>query len=219
MLLSLRAPLDGRFTSETRSGLFFGALLAGIVAHDRLVPWTAPLRLRVPVDLRRELGLGVTLENACSAVPVELAGDTVRAAMDDPSRLSALVPDELGRLLGAGVHWATLVECLVVSRVASTAMLRTHVRPDLVAPVRANTMVTTYVGTGDRYFADAPFAIRTLRTHTPTWGANGFCFGDALVINASAFEGLWSRADLEAFVAAMSAWLARHHGLCPEIVE
>ena len=218
MLLSLRAPLGGRFGAEARSGLFFGALLAGMAAHDHGVTWSAPLRLRVPIDLRRELGVGVTLENACSAVAVEIPGAEVRAAVDDPARLAALVPDELGRLLRAGTHWATLLECLVVSRLASTAALRTHVRPDLVAPLRANTMVTTYVGTGDRYFADAPFPIRTLRTHTPTWGANGFCFGDALVINASAFEGLWSRADLEGFVSAMGAWLRRHHDLHPEIL-
>jgi hypothetical protein len=218
MLATLRVPLDGRFTPEARSALFFAALLAGMCAHDRGVTWSAPLRLRVPIDLRRELGVGLTLENGCSAIPVEISGDAVRAALDEPAQLARLVPDAIARLLRAGVHWSALVECLVASRVASTATLRTHVRPDLVAPLRANTLVTTYVGTVDRYFADAPFPIRTLATHTPTWGANGYCFGDALIINASAFEGLWSRADLEAFVAAMSAWLTRHHGLAPQVI-
>jgi hypothetical protein len=176
------------------------------------------LRLRVPIDLRRDLAIGPTLENACSAVPVELPGDAVRAALDDPAALGRLVPDALARLLGAGVQWCTLVECLVVSRVSGPRALRAHVRPDLVAKLRANTLVTTYVGTVDRYFEDAPFPIHTLATHTPTWGANGFCFQDALIINATAFSGLWSRADLEAFVGAMAAWLARHHGLRPEVM-
>jgi hypothetical protein len=102
--------------------------------------------------------------------------------------------------------------------VATTAALREHVRPDLVALRRANTMVTTYVGTVDRYFEDTPFRIRTLRTQTPTWGANGFSFQDALVINVTAFEGLWSREDLAAFVASMGAWLTRHYGLAPEVI-
>ncbi len=218
MLATLRVPLDARWSPEARSGLFFGALLAGMCAHDRGVRWSAPLRLRVPIDLRRELGIGPTLENACSAIPVEISGDAVRAALEEPATLARLVPDELGRLLRAGVHWSALLECLVASRLASTARLRTHVRPDLVAGLRANTLVTTYVGSLDRCLADAPFPVRTVSTHTPTWGANGYSFGDALIINASAFEGLWSRADLEAFVGAMSAWLARHHGLEPQVI-
>lgn len=218
MLATLRVPLDGRFSPEERSGLFFAALLAGMCAHDRDAVWSAPLRLRVPIDLRRELGVGPTLENGCSAVPVEIASDVVRAALHEPAKLARLVPDELARLLRAGVQWATLVECLIASRVASTAMLRTHVRPDLLAPIRASTLVTTYVGSGDRYFVDAPFPIRTICTHTPTWGANGYSYRGDLIINASAFEGLWSRDDLEAFVAAMSDWLALHHGLRCEVI-
>jgi hypothetical protein len=218
MLSTLRIPLDGRFGPEARSGLFFAALLAGMCAHDRHAVWTAPLRLRVPIDLRRDLGVGPTLENGCSAVPVEIASDVVRAALDEPAKLARLVPDELARLLRAGVQWATLVECLIASRVASTSMLRTHVRPDLLASIRANTLVTTYVGSGDRYFVEAPFPIRHICTHTPTWGANGYSHRGDLILNASAFEGLWSRDDLDAFVAAMSDWLARHHGLRCEVI-
>jgi hypothetical protein len=218
MLATLRVPLGESWSAEARSGVFFAALLAGMCAHDKDTAWKLPLRLRVPIDLRRDLGVGRTLENGCSAIPVELAGDTVRAALDDPSRLARLVPDELGRLLRAGVQWATLIECLIASRLASTSMLRTHVRPDLLAPIRANTMVTTYVGSGDRHFTDVPFPIRSICTHTPTWGANGYSYRGDLIINASAFEGIWSRGDLEAFVEAMSAWLARHHGLRCEVL-
>jgi hypothetical protein len=79
-------------------------------------------------------------------------------------------------------------------------------------------MVTTYMGSVDRYFANAPMAIRTFRVHTPTLGANGSCLGDALTINVTSFEGLWSHADLEAFVAASAAWLERHFDLRPELL-
>jgi hypothetical protein len=102
-----------------------------------------------------------------------------------------------------------VLECLAVSRAASTRTLRRHTRPELLAARRGSTMVTTYVGSVDRYFVDAPFPIESLRTHTPTWGANALGFRGALVINVGAFDGLWSPGDLDRFIAAMQAWLGR----------
>jgi hypothetical protein len=218
MLRSLRVLHAGPLDAKARSGLFFGALLAGMAAHDEGRRWALPLRLRVPIDMRRALGIGPTLENACSALAVELRGDEVREKLTDPSALCRLVPEAIARLTARGVHLATLVECLAVSRLATTRALRDHVRPDLLAPRRANTMVTTYVGTLDRYFEEIPFRVRTIRTHTPTWGANGFSFGDALVINATAFQGIWSEQDLDAFVTSMGAWIERRLGLQWELL-
>lgn len=218
MVRSLRVPLAPGTSPRERSSLYFAAMLAGIAAtrDPRRAAW--PVRIRLPVDLRRELGIGVTLENACSALAVEVDDATLTAALDDPARLRALVPDAVEAMLRAGVHWGTLVECLAVSRVATRAMLRDHLRPDLVAGRRANTMVVTYVGTVDRYFTAAPFDVLTLQTHTPTWGATGFSFRDALVINCAGFEGLWSAADLAGFVEAARAWLTRHHGPDAEVI-
>ncbi|MDB4932813.1 MAG: hypothetical protein JWM10_5297, partial [Myxococcaceae bacterium] len=204
--------------ARARSALFFAAVLAGLAALRRPGLRALPVRLRVPVDLRRELGIGVTLENACSALAVEIPDDALTAALADPARLRALVPDAVAALLAAGVHWGTLVECMVVSRLATRAMLRDHLRPDLVAERRANTMVVTYVGTVDRYFDAAPFPVRTLQTHTPTWGANGYAFRDALIVNCSGFAGLWGDAELDAFVDAARAWITRHHGPGAELV-
>jgi hypothetical protein len=219
MIRSLRVPLGGRFSAEERSGLFFGAVLAGMAAHDRGRSWDAPIRLRVPVDLRRAFGIGPTLENACSAIPVELDGARVRAlAGGDPGALAALVPAELRSLVSRGLHFATLLECLVLSRLATTRALRRHAAPDLTAARRASTMVTTYLGSVDRYFAAAPMAIRTFRVHTPTVGANGCCLGDALAVNVTGFEGLWSAADLDDFAGAAAGWLARGFGLRPEVL-
>ncbi len=218
MLRSLRVPLSPSTTPRERSSLYFAAMLAGIAATRDPARIARPVRLRLPVDLRRELGIGVTLENACSALAVEVDDDALTAALDDPARLRSLVPDAVEAMLRAGVHWATLVECLVVSRVATRPMLRDHLRPDLVAERRANTMVVTYLGTVDRYLTAAPFPIHTLQAHTPTWGATGFSFRDALVINCASFAGLWSAAELDAFVDAARAWITRHHGPGAEVI-
>jgi hypothetical protein len=192
MLRSLRVPLRD---PKQASALFFTALLAGIAKHGVQDP-SAPLRFRVPVDLRRELKLGRTVENPCSAIPIELAHGTTDGA---------IVIEALARAIAAGVHWATLLECVALGRLASVAQLRKHTRPELLAKRRGSTLVTTYVGTIDRYLVDVPFPIRSFRTHTPTWGANAFTHAGALVINMGAFEGLWRPDELDAFVDAMRA--------------
>ncbi|MEO8704415.1 MAG: hypothetical protein ABI867_30460 [Kofleriaceae bacterium] len=188
MLRTLRVPLGDTPPAEQ----FFTALLAGIARHgvqDR----EAPLRFRIPVDLRRELQLGRTVENPCSAVPIEVTAEAT----------GAVVVDALARALAAGVHWATLLECVTIGRLASVAQLRKHTRPELLAARRGSTLVTTYVGTIDRYLVDVPFPIRSFRTHTPTWGANAYTHAGSLVINMGAFEGLWRPDELDAFVGAM----------------
>ncbi len=216
LMASLRVRLDERWSASTTSGLFFGALLAAMVEHDRGVPRDAPVRLRVPVDLRRELGIGVTLENACSAVPIEVRAEDLSRALDAPSELARLVPDALRDAIAMGVHRSTALECLIASKLASAEALKRHVRPDLIASPRASTMVTTYVGSIDRYVATCPVPVEAVYTQTPTWGANGHRLGDSLVINVTCFEGLWTRDDLDAFVDAASARRARHPRLAPE---
>lgn len=196
MLRSLRVPL---FEGEQASARFFTALLAGIAKHGVQDP-QAPVRFRVPVDLRRELGLGRTVENPCSAIPVELPC----SALDDRDAGEKIIA-ELTRAMKAGVHWATLLECVTIARLASVAQLRKHTRPELLAKHRGSTLVTTYVGTIDRYLVGAPFPVRTFRTHTPTWGANAFTHANHLVINMGAFEGLWRPDELDAFVDTMRA--------------
>lgn len=198
MLRSLRVPLDdGAGAGE----LFFAALLAAI-AHHGVVDPRGRVRFRIPVDLRRELAAGRTVENPCSAIPIELPFADL-AATRDHRALARRVLGDLAGALRRGVHWATLVECVSIARVASVAQLRAHTRPELVSARRGSTLVTTYVGTVDRYFARCPFPVRSLRTHTPTWGANAFTFDGHLVINAGAFEGLWRPDELDGFVDAM----------------
>lgn len=199
MLRSLRVPLEG--DRRPPAERFFAALLAGIAHHGVADP-SGAVRFRIPVDLRRELDAGPTVDNPCSAIPIELPWADVAAARDHGA-LARRVLDQLARDLGRGVHWATLVECVAIARVATVAQLRSHTRPELVSARRGSTLVTTYVGTVDRYFADCPFPVASLRTHTPTWGANGFVFAGALVVNVGAFEGLWRPDELDGFVDAM----------------
>lgn len=198
MLRSLRVPLDQRAPAER----FFAALLAG-VAHHGVVDRGGRVRFRIPVDLRRAMAAGRTVENPCSAIPIELPFAEI-AATRDHAALARRVVDDLARSLARGVHWATLVECVAVARVATVEQLRHHTRPELLSATRGSTLVTTYVGTVDRYFTECPFPIRSLRTHTPTWGANAFSFQGHLVINVGAFEGLWRSDELDGFVDAMA---------------
>jgi hypothetical protein len=201
MLRSLRVRLDAAQVGQA-AALFFTALLAAIAEHGVQDP-DAPVRFRIPVDLRRELGLGRAIENPCSAVPIEVPFRAITGGANGAAAAGARVVAELARALRAGVHWATLLECLALGRLASVAQLREHTRPELLARRRGSTMVTTYAGTIDRYLVEAPFPIRSFRTHTPTWGATAFTHAGELVINVGAFEGLWRPDELDAFVGAM----------------
>ena len=216
-LLSLRVALLAGESPGVGSSLFFAALL-GAVAKVLPEKTTLPVRLRIPVDLRRALGIGVTLENACSAVAVELPVSELFAG-HSPAAFTRLVPDRLEALLASGTHFGTLLENMLVSRVATRRMLREHLRPDVLASRRASTLVATYVGTVDRYFESVPFPVESVQTQTPTWGANGLVFQGALMINVTAFDGLWPPAEHRAFVQGMRDWLAEHLGRRSEILE
>lgn len=198
------------------SDVFFASLLAGVVLREP--PRDGVIRLRMPVDLRRELGLGRPLGNGCSAVPIELPFRQVHSLREDPPGLVRLVHSEIQRVLDAGVHWATALECIAVARVAPSRVLRKNARPGLIAEPRTNTLVTTYMGRLDRHFAGAPLRIRSMRSHTPTWGATGFTFQETLCINPATFEGLWSARELLDFTQSLADWVCSAFGLTAEVV-
>ncbi|WP_224364551.1 hypothetical protein [Hyalangium versicolor] len=198
------------------SDVFFASLLASAALREP--PRDGVIRLRMPVDLRRELGLGRTLGNGCSAVPIELPFQEVHARLEDPPRLVELVRSEIQRVLETGVHWATALECMAVARVAPRRVLRQNARPGLIAEPRTNTLVTTYMGRLDRHFAGAPLRIRSVRSHTPTWGATGFTFQETLCINPATFEGLWSPSELREFTQRLADWVSSSFDLPAEVV-
>jgi hypothetical protein len=176
------------------------------------------IRLRMPVDLRRDLGLGRTLGNGCSAVPVELPFQEVHARLKDPPGLVQFVRSEIQRVIDTGVHWATALECMAVARLAPSQVLRRNARPGLITEPRTNTLVTTYMGRLDRHFVEAPLRIRSMRSHTPTWGATGFTFQGTLCINPATFEGLWSPRELLEFTTCLAEWVSSAFGLPSEVV-
>lgn len=218
-LMSLRVPLTEADTHEQHSALFFGALLAGIAEAVGPSPKGRPIRLRIPVDLRRELAIGVTLENACSAIAVEITRSELHHAQRSASSLQSLVPSRIKASLAQGLHFGTLMQTMSVAHLASKQRLARHLRPDLFAETRSNTMVVTFMGRIDRYTTMAPFTVETVLTQTPTWGANGTVHRDALMINISAFSGIWSPAEHLAFVERMQHWFHRALGRASEIVS
>lgn len=164
------------------------------------------VRLRVPVDLSPWFSFEDPPANTCITVPLELDVARLRSGRSGAEVL-AYVRGELSALVERGAIWPALLEALAIARVASRARLRAGAVPGLLAERRTNTLVATYVGSLDDYFAAAPFAIAGAIGHTPTWGANAFTLGGRLVVNASGFEGLWSDATLARFRDDLAAWL------------
>jgi hypothetical protein len=206
---SFTVPLPSGLPGAVRRDLFYGALLAGL--RGVLAAGESPIRLRIPVDLRPLFQIGATLENACSAIPIEIP----RAWLSDLPTARARTLSAIVAATEAGVALGVLLETMLVARLATRAMLRDHLRPDMIAPRRANTMVTTYLGTVDRYLGEAPFPICDAFSHTPTWGVTAFSFraqdgdehgdqhGDRLVLNVGSFEGLWGEGEYARFFGAL----------------
>lgn len=219
---SLRARLPATFDPRAVSGVFFGALLA-LCTELGAAERRAPIRFRIPIDLRPRLGIGDSLENACSALPVELDADRVATLVAKGKRgadeLSGLVPSALAELRARRAEWATLVECMAVSRLATRSMLRDHLRPDLLGDLRANTLVTTYLGNIAPYVQNAPFATESVQSHTPTWGATGFRIGNEMTLNLACFEGIWDRALRERASEAVQRWLMDAYDVATERVQ
>ncbi|MDY7224928.1 hypothetical protein [Hyalangium rubrum] len=216
LMTTVRLRIPAGRSDLVPSDVFFAALLAGVALHEPRKE--GRVRLRMPVDLRRSLGLGRILGNGCSAVPIELPLSEVRARLEDPQGLIQLARSEIQRVLDAGIHWTTALECMAVARLAPSQVLRRNARPGLLAEPRTNTLVVTYLGRLDRHFEQSPLRIRSLRSHTPTWGATGFSFGETLCINPATFEGLWSRDALRGFTERLAGWASSALSLPVEVV-
>jgi poly-gamma-glutamate synthesis protein (capsule biosynthesis protein) len=129
---SFTIPLPSGLSGAVRRDLFYGALLAGLRAV--LAGGDLPIRLRIPVDLRPLFQIGATLENACSAIPIEIP----RAWLGDLPSARAQTVAAIAAATDGGVALGVLLETMLVARLATRAMLRDHLRPDMIAPRRAD---------------------------------------------------------------------------------
>lgn len=184
---------------------FFSAVLAqaATMAPQR----EGLLRLRVPIDLSRELGWDGVLGNTCMAIPLEFDINAVRDRSDDASAMRALLFDTLSRAVAQGGPVATALECLISARLVPVSALRASAPGGFVAEPRTNTLVTTHMGRIDAYFAQAPFTLLGMSSHTSTWGAHAWTLGDRLGVHTTAFEGLWSPKTLADFAHGCAAWI------------
>jgi hypothetical protein len=189
---------------RAHAGWFYAGL--ALTAARWCEATTGLVRLRVPVDLSPWFTFDDPPANTCITVPLELDVARLRACRAGAEALDH-VRSQLGRLVERGAMWPALLEALAIARVASRARLRAGAVAGLLAERRTNTLVATYVGALDGYFAAAPFTIADAIGHTPTWGANAFTLGGRLVVSVTGFAGLWSDATLARFRDELGEWL------------
>lgn len=188
--------------------IFFAALLAQAA---RSTPRTdGLLRLRVPIDLSREMGWGPVLGNTCMAIPLEFPLTQVRARCDDAQALRGLVADTLRGAIQSGYPASTLLECLLSARLVPVGALRRGAEGGFTADPRTNTLVTTHIGRIDHYFQRAPFQVHGMLSHTSTWGVNAWTWGPWLGLTATGFEGLQDTAAVRAFAEGCADWIEDH---------
>jgi hypothetical protein len=221
-LCSLRVPRLAAVLSPAT--VFYSSILAAMLLHEREFPGATlqkfPFRLRVPVDLRRAVGIrNRTLENVCSVIPVEFLPAEVSHAMDQgPKALHTLVERRFLEASQQGKSLATLLECWLAEKIAGPKGLRTGAARDLISDVRSNTMVVTYLGRTDTYLRYCPFPVKAVASQTATWGANGFLFRSCLHLNLTSFSGIWSKDRRTRFVEHISRWIRSSYGVNPEVI-
>lgn len=207
------APLvfEGAPDAKVAAACFNAALLATTARHVPDGP--GAIRWRTPWDMREALQIEGALCNACCAVPLEFERDVVLNTPQEVEALWQLVRDQYRRIARLGVTRAAMLECLLVARLVKTPALRAGARPGLIAATRTNTQVVTFVGELTPFIQEAPLRVVGACGQTPTWGANAWTLRGRLVVNLTAFEGIWSRERLGAFAEELAQWLERRAGL------
>ncbi len=165
------------------------------------------IRLRMPVDLSRSMGWQGPLANTCMAIPLEFDIRQVRDTHLQASALRDLVLQTLTKALQQKRPITNMLECLISSWVAPTALLHKNASQGLLNEPRTNTLVTTYVGRLDDYLQHVPFEVVGMCSHTSTWGAHAWTVKDRMVLNTTAFQGLWSPETVQTFTQQMANWI------------
>lgn len=167
-------------TGMTPRDLFYACTLG---AMEALRPEGSGLvRLRVPVDLRRDLNADPsTIGNLTSCVPVEIPLERIRQHRADPQALADLLRTHLRRQLGRGSHWSNLIELGIGAFVLHDRLAELSLRGAFESPARA-TITITYVGDLTPLALVAAFSSISVRA--PIHGLIGWEFQGALCISA-----------------------------------
>ncbi len=194
-----------RFRLHAPPRLFGGILTAAIAAEAALRSIGDRLRLRVPVDLSKQLGIASVLANTCIAIPIELSRQKLLRLQTESHALYSYCHSTLADAVNRGGPQVAILECMATARLASSAVLRKNARPGLLAHPRTNTLVTTHVGSIDEAFADMPATILDAWGHTPTWGVSSISLASEVFMQCTAFSGLVSSERLSEFADAIKA--------------
>jgi hypothetical protein len=193
-----------RFRLQAPPRRFGGILMSAIAAETASRARGPRLRFRVPVDLSKQLGIGVVLGNTCIAIPVELDRAKILTLQTDTQALHTYCQRTLTDAVLRGGPQVAILECMATAHVVSGDVLRRNARPGLLAHPRTNTLVTTHVGSIDSAFTDLPATILDAWGHTPTWGVSSIALGSEVFLQCTAFEGLVTHARLSELADALS---------------
>lgn len=176
----IKKTIEGRDYSKQ----YYGAMLH---AMAKMAKNKGLLRVRIPIDIRTELKEIRAFGNFCPCLSIEIKVQTLlKMEIHD---IADYVYNKLKFQYQIKAHHSSHLEALIYDRYFEKLQTNLH---DYDQDKRANTMVITYMGNMKSILSHAPFKIRSIAAHTPTWGGIGLKLDNQLIFNLNSFQGIWS---------------------------
>jgi len=200
--------------------LFYSALLAAVACseddgQDKVI------RIRIPIDLRAFLSIKEpSVENACSAVVLELSLKTLKSIFhDQPHQLGLFMKKELKQALRQHRYLSNALECMLISRLSTAKTMQKAAKEEILAPKRSSSLVITHFGDVTKYIKPpTPIKLSEVLGHTPVWGGNSYIYEDTMYFNVTCFDGIWDKEMMKKFTRCGADWLRSHYGMEGELL-
>jgi len=192
--------------------LFYSSVAIGI-SELLGVHFDLPIRLRIPVDLRREFSLQGAIGNFDTAIALEISSGQLIELRKNAEQNINIFTKEIRKILNNKHHLTNFIESIILTSLLSSSYLKKTLKKDFFSKRRNNTMVATFLGKVDRNSRQFPFKINDVIVTVPTLGANGYIFNGHLYINITSYDGIWNHELRNKFLLAIERWINLNFGL------
>lgn len=209
---SITIKLNPISNSITSSAAVFFATITKFLENASLVNDKLPIRLRIPICLRRELGKRRCLGNPVTAIPIELDSQDILDCNKNPIFFGRNIIKKINAAVHNGDHWINTLETAFLASVPTKKKLRSALIDDLKGSARSSTFVTTYMGNLTHISQGRNFQLTNITTPIPVVGACGYLFDGSLYITFNSFSNLLDCERVSTLISSIEDWVCDSFG-------